>query len=269
MTTNRNPQAAQMVDESMVRNLAVQAKALWPLERPLFERYGQPARILDLACGTGEITRRLAELFPNARIIGVDLEEAHLNTARKATAAFSTRVNFEKGDAFELGFEDGSFDLSIVRHMLQAVPDADKVLAQLKRVTRPGGRLHVLAEDYSMMHFWPTRLDSDEFWRLGPMTYAANTGSDLRSGRKVFSWLSELGCRDVRVDYLVCDTVRVVRELFAQIWEAWRDGYTDVIAQHSSLSREQVQDHWNDMIAAIRNPHGYAVWQVPVITGVA
>ncbi|MCB9894181.1 MAG: methyltransferase domain-containing protein [Planctomycetes bacterium] len=266
MSGNRNPQQAQMADESMVRNLAAQAKALWPLEKPLFERYGAPAKILDLACGTGEITRRLAELFPTAQITGVDLEEAHLNSARNASAAYGERLKFEKGDAFDLSYPDGSFDLSLVRHMLQAVPDAHLVLAQLKRVTKPGGRLHVLAEDYSMMHFHPTSMDADEFWRLGPITFAANTGSDLRSGRKIFTWLSELGCKDVRVDYLTCDTVRVDRALFASIWEAWRDGYTDIIAQHTTLSREQVWDHWNDMIDTIRNPHGYACWQIPIIS---
>jgi SAM-dependent methyltransferase len=268
MATSRNPQQAQMADESMVRNLAAQAQAIWPQEKPLFERYGTPALILDLACGTGEITRRLAELFPAATITGVDVEEAHLNSARKASAAFGERLKFENGDAFELAYPDATYDLSVVRHMLQAVPDAEKVVAQLHRVTKPGGRLHVLAEDYSMMHFHPTRLDADEFWRLGPITFARNTGSDLRSGRKVFTWLSELGCKDVRVDYLTCDTVRVPRETFAAIWEAWRDGYTDIITQNSTLSREQVLDHWNDMIDCIRNPAGYACWQIPVISAV-
>jgi SAM-dependent methyltransferase len=266
MSGNRNPQAAQMADESMVRNLALQARALWPQEMPLFARYGAPGRILDLACGTGEITRRLAGQFTDAAITGVDLDENHLNSARAACAEFGSRVSFERGDAFNLRYDAGTFDLSIVRHMLQAVPDAPLVLAEMKRVTRPGGRIHVLAEDYSMMHFHPTVLDADEFWRLGPIAYGAGTGSDLRGGRKVFSWLSELGCRDVRVEYLTVDTVRVEREVFAGIWEAWRDGYTDTIAQHTSLTRQQVWDHWNDMIAAIRNPQGYACWQVPIIS---
>ena len=257
-----------MADESMVRNLSIQSRALWPLEKPLFERYGAPARILDLACGTGEITRRLATLFTGAEIIGVDLEDAHLNSARKAVIEFGERVKFEKGDAFELAYPDGSFDLSIVRHMLQAVPDPFKVLEQLKRVTKSGGRIHVLAEDYSMMHFHPTRLDADEFWQLGPITYGLNTECDLKGGRKVFTWLSELGCTDVRVDYLTCDTVNVDRELFAGIWEAWRDGYTDTISAHTELTRERVWDHWNDMIECIRNPQGYACWQVPVISGI-
>src|SRR5262249_39094449 len=75
-----NPQAEQMSDESMVRNLAAQAEAIWPQERALFSRYEIPkgARILDLGCGTGEITARLAEMFPRSELLGVDLDEAHL-----------------------------------------------------------------------------------------------------------------------------------------------------------------------------------------------
>ena len=61
-----NPQAKQMADESMVRNLDAQARAIWPQEMPLFKRYGLPAnaQILDAGCGTGELASRLAELFP-------------------------------------------------------------------------------------------------------------------------------------------------------------------------------------------------------------
>ena len=60
MTHNSNPQAEQMADESMVRGLAAQAKAIWPQERAFFERYDLPAtaEILDLGCGTGEISER-------------------------------------------------------------------------------------------------------------------------------------------------------------------------------------------------------------------
>jgi hypothetical protein len=117
-----------------------------------------------------------------------------------------------------------------------------------------------------MMHCWPVARDSDEFWRLGPMEYAKNTSTDLKVGRKAFTWMSELGLKDVRVDYVTVDTVRVERETFAQIWEAWRDGYTDAIAEHSTLTRQQVREYWSDMISAIRDANGYACWQVPIIS---
>ena len=265
MSANRNPQQAQMADESMVRNLSAQAQAIWPQERALFERYGQPASVLDLACGTGEITKRLGEMFPEATVTGVDVEESHLNSARKHCVALGDRVRFEKGDAFELPYADATFSLAVNRHMLQAVPDADLIVKEMVRVTKPGGHVHIAAEDYSMMHFHPTRLDTDEFWRLGPITFARNTGSDLRSGRKIYTWLRELGVQEVRVDYVVIDTLRVEREVFAQIWEAWRDGYTQIIADNTDFTAEQVRGHWNDMIDCIRNPDGYACWQLPVI----
>ena len=88
--TNRNPQAEQMGDESMARNLAHQANAIWPQEHHLFDRYGLPdaPRILDLGCGTGEITRRLAARYPRAQLTGIDILEGNLAIARRDSAAF-------------------------------------------------------------------------------------------------------------------------------------------------------------------------------------
>ena len=56
-----NPQAEQMADESMIRNLGRQAEAIWPQERKFFERYGlgPGTKVLDVGCGTGEIAERL------------------------------------------------------------------------------------------------------------------------------------------------------------------------------------------------------------------
>src|SRR5882672_3071925 len=66
--TDLNPQAKQMADESMVRTLEAQARAIWPQESELIRRYRLPddIRILDAGCGTGEGSSRLAEMFPRA-----------------------------------------------------------------------------------------------------------------------------------------------------------------------------------------------------------
>ena len=84
MTDELNPQAREMADESMVRNLAAQAEAIWPQEKRLFERYRLPATatILDAGCGTGEISLRLLEMFHDARLLGVDIIDDHLQRAR-------------------------------------------------------------------------------------------------------------------------------------------------------------------------------------------
>src|SRR5438876_8465642 len=82
--TDLNPQAKQMADESMVRNLDAQARAIWPQEVQLIRRYALPSepRILDAGCGTGEAASRLAELFPRSRVLGVDIIDEHLKLAR-------------------------------------------------------------------------------------------------------------------------------------------------------------------------------------------
>jgi len=262
-----SPQAKEMADESMVRNLAAQAEAIWPQEAPIFARHPLGAgSILDLGCGTGEIAARLAEMFPGASLVGVDLEEPHLERARAKCAPFGERVRFQTGDALALPFADDRFDLVVCRHVLQAVPDAARVLAEIKRVLRPGGRVHLIAEDYGMLWCHPTVLDADDFWQKIPPMYAAAVGCDLHVGRKMFTFLRELSMRDIAVDYMVVDTLRVPRETFARIWEAWRDGYTDSIAALGVIPREEVERRWREMIDCARHPNGYALWQVPVWT---
>jgi SAM-dependent methyltransferase len=256
-----------MADESMVRNLAAQAEAIWPQEEAIFDRHPVGSgSVLDVGCGTGEITERLATKYPKATFVGVDLEEQHLERARDRCARFGERVRFQIGDALALSFEDEQFDLVVCRHLLQAIPNAPKALAEIRRVLRPGGRAHLIAEDYGMLWCHPTELDSDGFWQVIPPRYGAAIGCDLHIGRKMFTVLTDLKMEDIAVDYIVVDTLRAERETFARIWEAWRDGYTDTIVQHAGVSREEVERRFREMIDCARDPRGYALWQVPLWT---
>jgi ubiquinone/menaquinone biosynthesis C-methylase UbiE len=263
-----SPQAREMADESMVRNLAAQMEAIWPQEEPIFRRDLLPkgARVLDSGCGTGEIAPRIARLFPQASYLGVDLEESHLERARARCRDLGERVRFQHGDALHLPLADSQFDLAISRHVLQALPDARRALSEMVRVLKPGGRLHLIAEDYGMLWCHPTELESDGFWQRIPNLYGPAVGCDLHVGRKTFTHLTDLGLRDIKADYVVVDTLRVPRETFARIWEAWRDGYTDPIVQHTGVPRGEVERRWREMIACVRDPRGYALWQVPVWT---
>src|SRR4051812_40253961 len=147
-----NPQAREMADESMVRTLAAQADAIWPQEAPLFTRYGLPedAAILDAGCGTGEITRRLAELFQRASVLGVDIIEEHLRIARERSRPLDPRVRFENRSIFALDLAPATFDLVVCRHVLQAIPHADQAIAELAHRVRSGGWVHLIVEDYLM-----------------------------------------------------------------------------------------------------------------------
>jgi SAM-dependent methyltransferase len=262
-----NPQAREMADESMVRNLAAQADAIWPQEQHLFRRYGLAGdcRILDAGCGTGQISRRLGELFPSAAVLGVDIIDNHLEIAREGSRSLGERITFERRSIFELDIPDGSFDLVVCRHVLQAIPHAARAIAELARVTRSGGWLHLIVEDYLMINFERRRLDPDDFWYRGPRTFGEATGTDLRIGRNTFRILRSLGLEDISVEYIVVDPLRVPRRVIADIWRAWRDGYADAIANNTPVTREMFLAHFDDMIATIEDDDGYGVWHVPVV----
>ncbi len=267
MTRHRNPQAEQMADESMVRNLRAQAEAIWPQEQLLLTRYGQPSCIADIGCGSGEITSRLAAWFPQAQIIGVDILESSAAYARRAHASLAPRVSFEQGDAFELRFATSQFDLVVCRHMTQAVPEPEKVIAELCRICKPGGWVHVLSEDYGMLHMPAGAVDPDQLWHEGVIPFTRHTHTDARIGRRSWSIMNDLGLQELRVDYVVVDSLRVPRQTFGTIIQAWRDGYSEVIAEHSKLSEDAVRALFDQSISAILDPRQYAVWHIPIISG--
>jgi SAM-dependent methyltransferase len=265
---DRNPQAREMADESMVRNLAAQADAIWPQELPILQRHGLPdsPAILDVGCGTGEISSRLAASFPRAKVTGVDLLEPHLDLARSRYAALADRLTFRQADAFELPFDRGSFDLVVCRHLLQAVPQPEKILAEIVRVAKPGGVIHLIPEDYDMIHAGPARLDVATFWRSAPRAYERAAGIDLHIGTHVRAHLRALPVDDIQHDYVMVDTQRVPRETFAAIFEAWRDGYADTLAGFLGWPVEKARDHFDATIECIRDPDRYALWVVPVVS---
>lgn len=274
MKQDRNPQAEQMGDESMVRNLAHQAQAIWPQEQVLFERYGLagPVHVLDLGCGTGEITRRLADRYPQATLVGIDILETNLAHARSASAALGGRIRYEQGDAFALRHDDACFDLVVCRHMSQAVPDFALVLAEITRVLKPGGWVHLLSEDYGMLHMPVVerdggRFDPDRFWNRNAVAYLDSIGCEGRIGRHTPALLQQAGYRRIAMDYVVVDTLRVDRGTFAGILQAWRDGYSEVLAEASRRSVQDVIADFDAIVAAIETPPHYAVWQVPIASG--
>jgi ubiquinone/menaquinone biosynthesis C-methylase UbiE len=269
LNTPQNPQADQMADESMVRTLDAQARAIWPQEVQLIDRYELPPapRILDAGSGTGEGASRLASHFPRARVLGIDVIEENLARARRKFAGLAPRVSFERRSAYELELPAQLFDLTVCRHVLHSIPEPQRVVAELARVTRRGGYLHLLAEDYGMIHFEQRAAELDEFWLAVTNEFTARSGIDMRSGRNVFAMAAAAGLENISVNYVIVDTVRVPREVFADILVAWRDGFAQPCAQITGIPLERVVGLFESMIEQVRDPLCYAVWMLPIISG--
>jgi ubiquinone/menaquinone biosynthesis C-methylase UbiE len=107
---------------------------LWALELAL-GGVRAPRRVLDLGTGTGVVALALADRYPEAEILGVDLSPGMIEEARrKVPAELAGRVGFEVGDAAALGSPDGVFELVVLSNM---IPFFD----ELARVVAPGGTI--------------------------------------------------------------------------------------------------------------------------------
>lgn len=104
---------------------------------------GGVRRALDAGCGSGHFLLPLAQrLVPaGAEVIGLDLSEGMLTTARERLAAAGLALVCQTGDVETLPFADGAFDLILANFMLYHLPHLDQGIAELRRVLRPGGML--------------------------------------------------------------------------------------------------------------------------------
>ena len=104
------------------------------------------ARVLDLATGTGDLALMIARLHPDARVIGSDPSSRMLEVGvqKVERVGLADRVSLELGDAQALPYDDDAFDGCCIAFGIRNVPDRSAALAEMARVTRPGGRVAVL-----------------------------------------------------------------------------------------------------------------------------
>jgi ubiquinone/menaquinone biosynthesis C-methylase UbiE len=119
-------------------------------KRALLEQLdlGRALAALDVGCGPGIDVAEMARLMPDgAHVSGVDISETMIDEARRRTASLGPQVSLRTGDAADLPYSDQAFDVCRAATVLQHVPDPARVIQEMARVTKPGGRVGVLEFD--------------------------------------------------------------------------------------------------------------------------
>jgi SAM-dependent methyltransferase len=99
-------------------------------------------RVLDVGCGTGAVARAAAPLVGSGgRVVGIDTSAERLAVAAGLPAVEGARVEWQKADATDMPFGDGSFDVVLCQQVLHLVPDRSAALGEMHRVLTSGGRL--------------------------------------------------------------------------------------------------------------------------------
>jgi demethylmenaquinone methyltransferase/2-methoxy-6-polyprenyl-1,4-benzoquinol methylase len=145
--------------------------------------------VLDVAAGTGKLAAALADrVGPFGRVVAVDVSPAMVERGRAATRDL-VQLEFVVGDAAALELPEGRFDAATIAFGLRVMPDRAAVLAELRRVVRPGGKVVCLEPTTPRPVLWG-RLYDAAVRRLGPLAGTASGRRDAyrrlaASGRSV------------------------------------------------------------------------------------
>ena len=113
--------------------------------------------VLDVGSGIGGPARTLAAEF-GCKVTGLDLTDEYCRAAEMLTGrvGLSDKVTFRQGNALDMPFDDGAFDLVWMQHMTMNIEDKERLFGQIRRVLRAGGRLalhEILAGSVAPVHF--------------------------------------------------------------------------------------------------------------------
>ena len=114
----------------------------WRFVRRLAKKLPEKAAVLDLACGTGDLTKALSN--KGCHVTGLDISSEMMAIGREKCRYLSPKPNFVLGSAEQIPFPDASFDAVTIAFGLRNFDHRAQCLAEIHRVLKPGGRLAVL-----------------------------------------------------------------------------------------------------------------------------
>lgn len=167
---------------------------LTPLLQPGFD-------VLDAGCGPATITTGIAEMVFPGRVMAMDLCASQLETGRRlAEGREIVNLDFVAASAYEMPFADHSFDVVFSHALLEHLSDPARALAELHRVTRPGGFIGLCSPDWDAFELSPLPKKVGQAIRAYRDLQEHN-GGNTRAGSQLRHWLTQAGFTP-----LACDT---------------------------------------------------------------
>ena len=201
---------------------------------------------IDVGCGVLGVVHLLAERVGSSGVVvGLDREPRMVESGQQFAEQHGLTVQFIEADATATGLPDHSFDLVHARTLLLNVQNPQEIVAEMARITKPGGVVVVQEPDASSWHCDPPHPTFD-ILRAAILNAYRRTGKDFSIGRRIGRVLRQAGLQEVRVRV----TARVTHSGdYYQVFLLTIAGLVrDVIAQAGELTA----DEFDSYAAALR-----------------
>jgi ubiquinone/menaquinone biosynthesis C-methylase UbiE len=259
--------------DNFIHLLRTQTRLLWPLEKEILVKHGLKSgmKVADICCGCGDVALLIAKELKPSIVVGIDHSLPGVTYAGRLQKEFEvSNVDFKLGDATALMLDDDLFDFVICRLSIQIFSKPEEILKELYRITKPGGTVYLIGEDYDLIVGYPNAESIRRVYDKAAV-YGKQMGMDLYNGKKLFSFLANMKLRDIKIDYIHVDTNNSSREDLAGMITSWRFFSADTIGKRLNISHadyDELLKGYDDHIQTINNPLGYTIWTVAAGSGV-
>jgi SAM-dependent methyltransferase len=180
-----------------IERLIVQARAMAPDALAMLDRFGDMEgwTCLDIGCGPLGITDLLsARVGPSGRVVGVDMNAAFLEHARRHAPA---NVEYRQGNAYGSGLPDATCDLVHMRFVASTAGSPERLIKEAARLARPGGIVALQEPDGSTLNCYPPHPAWERLKAIELGVFKA-VGADLELARRLYFLVRQSGLRDVQ-----------------------------------------------------------------------
>ncbi|MGE3164126.1 MAG: class I SAM-dependent methyltransferase [Planctomycetota bacterium] len=217
-------------------------------------------RLLEVGCGVGAQSEILLRRFPDIQLTGVDREPQQLAAANQLLGSLpfaSGRVQLLRMDASQLEFEPGSFDGAFLCWILEHVNDPETVLAEVRRVLRPGARIYVTEVMNSSFFLDPYSPATWKYW-MTFNEFQLEHGGDPFVGAKLGNLLLGTGFESIvtRAKILHFDNRHPVRRHEAiAYWTELLLSAGPQLLEAQVVTTEHLAEVERELRQVSRNPH--------------
>lgn len=207
----------------------------------------------DIGCGTGAVTRVMAQISAGGAVTGIDASTARLAEARTIAAESGLAITFRDGSAYDLPLATGSVDFAWSRFLFEYLGRPRQALAEMRRITRPRGTVVVADLDGQLTQCFPLDPEVQACVQAG-LAILSTGGFDPWVGRKLFHWFQAEGFAEVTVN--VTPYQVYAGSLSERDWANWQAKLTTVMEHLIAHTGDRERWTWAraQFLAALRRP---------------